>query len=265
MRLRALVAWAWVSVAVAAGQPVNPGGGSPDRTAVVDPALEARLAEIDTRIGAIEDLRAAFEQRRHAPLLKAPMVSSGRVVLKAQQAVSGDASRLGTPPRVRWDTERPRKSVMTIERGEVRIYDPEAAVVEVYSVEGSLGEFSGSPLPRLETLRRLFAIAPLDPAVLGVDSEVERDRFVGVELTPSGEELREHVTRVRVVLDSHVPCVRIIDIEDADGERTEIRFSEVRVNTGVREAELMLDVPPGTRVSRPRGGEGEGAGGARDK
>jgi outer membrane lipoprotein-sorting protein len=212
----------------------RPHGDQPTRT------QDARLEEIDKRIGAITDLRAQFEQRRHTPLLKAPMVSSGRVVLKSE--------------RVRWDTMRPRPSVMTIDRREVRIHDPEARVLEVYEVSGSLAEFSGSPLPRLETLRRNFSFAPMAPGDMGAPAG--DDRYVGIELTPVTEDLRDHVSRVRVVLDSSVPCVSVIEILDADGERTEIRFTEVRTNAGVKESELALEVPAGTRVSRPMGGAG---------
>ncbi len=200
--------------------------------------LDARLEEIDKRIGAITDLRAEFEQRRHTPLLKAPMVSWGRVVLKSE--------------RVRWDTVRPRPSVMTIDRHEVRIHDPEAGVLEVYEVGGSLAEFSGSPLPRLETLRKNFSFAAMAPADLGAPAG--DDRYVGIELTPVTEDLRDHVSRVRVVLDSTVPCVTVIEVLDADGERTEIRFTDVLTNIGVKESDLMLEVPAGTRVSRPMGG-----------
>lgn len=238
--IRALV----VCIAMVAGasQPGAPGASpsrEPDRTSgTVDPAFEERLKEIDGRMGMIRDLRARFEQRRHTPLLKAPMLSSGRIVLKSD--------------RVRWDTLLPRKSVMTIDRERVQIYDPEAAVVEVYEVDGSLGEYSGSPLPRLSEMRKRFDLAPMAPRELGAP---EGDaRYVGVELLPVSEEMREHVSRVRVVLDSSVPCVSVIEIVDADDERTEIRFTDVRTNTGVRDAEVALGIPPGTRVSRPLGG-----------
>jgi outer membrane lipoprotein-sorting protein len=236
-----LAGWGEASLHLArlGGQPQT---DEPSRT------LEKRLEEIDKAIGAITDLRAEFEQRRHTPLLKVPMMSSGRVVLRAE--------------RVRWDTVRPRPSVMTIDRHEVRIYDPEAEVLEVYELGGSLAEFSGSPLPRLETLRRNFSLAPMAPRDLGAPAG--DDRYVGIELTPATEDLREHVSRVRVVLDTSVPCVNVIEIVDADGERTEIRFTEVRINTGVKESELTLEVPAGTRVSRPLGAA-QPARGAGDK
>ncbi len=234
----AIRAWCVLAALLAGGgrrdaaPPDQPQSLGPPRTP------DARLEEIDKRIGAITDLRAEFEQRRHTPLLKAPMVSSGRVVLKSE--------------RVRWDTVRPRPSVMTIDRHEVRIHDPEAGVLEVYEVGGSLAEFSGSPLPRLETLRKTFSFAAMAPSDLGVPAG--GDRYVGIELAPVTEDLREHVSRVRVVLDASVPCVSVIEILDADGERTEIRFTEVRTNTGVKDSELTLEVPAGTRVSRPMGG-----------
>jgi outer membrane lipoprotein-sorting protein len=218
--------------------PVQP--GVPVAVPTGEP-LERRLAEIDERSALVKDLRADFEQRKHTALLREPLVSSGSIVVKDE--------------RVRWDTRRPRPSTMTIGGGEVRMYYPDAGVLEIYAAEGDLRDLSGSPLPRLPVLRRHFDLASLEPSALGVEQDGER--FVALELTPKNEALRDQIARVRVVLDSTVPAVTRLEMTDPDGDRTELAFTNIRVNTGVAESELELHVPAGTRTSRP------GSGGAR--
>jgi outer membrane lipoprotein-sorting protein len=78
-------------------------------------------------------------------------------------------------------------------------------------------------------------------------------------LTPTDESLAQHVDEVRVTLDVPSACVTRVEMLDADGDRTVIRFTDVRTNTGIRDGELDLNVPAGTKVSRPLEGKQGGA------
>lgn len=204
--------------------------------APMDDQLRARLEEIDQRIANFTDLRAEFVQTKITAMLKQPLVSEGMLVVK------GDSAR--------WDTKKPRPSTMTIGGGEIHLYYPDARVMEIYTATGDVRELTGSPLPRLSVLDRQFDITELDAATLGSGAG---DQVIAMKLTPKDENLRKHLKSVEVLINTDLPAARKLIMTDADGDRTEIEFKNVRVNTGVLDDELELQVPPGTRISHPAG------------
>jgi len=204
--------------------------------------FETRLEVVDAAMAKVLDLRADFEQRRHTPLLKKPIVSSG-VVLSM-----GD--------RVRWDTVAPRASSMLMGAGEIKMYYPADKLVEVYPVGEGFKDLAGAPLPRLSVLKAGFDIAPLTPRDLGVkDAD---SKLLAVLLTPKLDDIQKHVTSVKVLIDESLPAATKVVMTDRDGEETEILFTNVRLNGGVKANEFELKLPEGVRISRPLG-EGQGA------
>jgi hypothetical protein len=135
----------------------------------------------------------------------------------------------------------------------VQIYYPDHATLEVFELGGQFGWLTASPVPRLETLRELFTIrigdrSP-DEAAAGAD-------VVALVLVPRDAELAQHLQRVRAVIDRNTAIVRSVEMTAPDGERTEILFRDVKINPGLREQDLKLTIPPGTRVVRPlQGGD----------
>lgn len=200
-------------------------------TKTTDAELEAMLLEIDGRIGKIEDLRARFEQRKSSPLLRRPIVSSGEVIAR------GDV--------VLWRTERPRPAEMLVGGGEIRLLYPEDKLLEVYPIGNAKG-MAGGPLPRLHELRERFTFVRAPKQETDNASQSQ-----DVLLTPIAEEMRRSVASVRVSIDTSVPCVTKIVMTDPEGEQTTIEFSAIRINTGVKEKDVRLRVPEGTRESRP--------------
>ena len=134
--------------------------------AALDPATEAKLADVDARAGQIRDYAARFEQRKYTALLRKPLVSTGRV--RSVGAV------------VRWDTETPEPSVLFVEGAEVRTYYPKQKLEERFPLDRRMADLVASPVPRLATLRQGFAFAALDPAA--VRKEV-------ADLPPAGDEV----------------------------------------------------------------------------
>lgn len=222
-----------------------------------DAAFEARLREVDAQFDEVKTLRGRFVQKKHTPLLRKPLESSGTV------AISGE--------RTRWDTAEPRRSVMTIDGRGLRIYFPEQRVVEIYDLGEDVREFSGSPLPRLAKLRESFDLSALGVSEMG--GEEGDGSLLAIELLPRTDSLREHIAYVRVLIDSGLPAVRRVEIEDVDGELTEIEFLDVEINALIEEREVELDVPRGTREVHPldpradddgQRGNGRGRDGGRD-
>lgn len=244
--------WILIFVAMAVRSLVAAPAASPDTTAPrkvldapgEDPVLRARLDEIDRRAGQIQDLEARFEQRKFTALLKKPLVSSGRVRLKGSV--------------VRWDTEAPEPAVLHSDGREIRMFYPRQRVVEVYPIDKRITDLAASPLPRLAALREHFKIEGAPPGAPGggaTGGGAGRD-LVPIRLTPTDGFLKEHVDQVLVVLDAAAACVASVEVDDADGDRTVIRFDDVKLNAGLKDADVALAVPPGTKESRPLEGVG---------
>ena len=225
--------------AAAGSAPAPATSGTP-----ADPALEARLDDIDRRAGQIQDLTARFDQQKFTALLKKPLMSSGRVRMKG--AV------------VRWDTETPEPAVLHSDGREIRMFYPRQRVVEVYPIDQRTTDLAASPLPRLAALRQHFRIerGDLKDAAgtgtgTGTSAGPASAELVPIRLTPTDEFLKDHVEQVLVVLDARTACVVSVRVDDADGDHTVIRFSDLKPDGGLKDADVALAVPSGTKVSRP--------------
>ena len=200
-------------------------------TAPSDPALMADLERVDAAAGRASAVTAGFRQEKFTPLMKRPLVSTGRVAARGATSL--------------WTTATPRPSAMRVTAAQIRIYYPDQAVVEVYPVQGQLGALAASPLPRLDVLRQFFTFARL-PAPDAAS--------LAVRLTPADADLQQHVRRVDVLLDRATGAIRRTETTDADGDRTVLTFDAVDLHGTVTDADLALVVPPGTREVQPLAG-----------
>ena len=205
---------------------------APTKPASMDETLWRRLTEIDGRVAKIEDLRGDFTQEKFTPLLKKPLVSRGRVVIKGS--------------RMRWDTAEPRISVMLLSATEITFYYPADKAAEVYPLDQRAGELAASPLPRLGLLLKYFDVGLNSAAGGGVTGDM-----LALRLKPLAGELKEHVDHVDVVVDVRRGYLTRMEMVDGQGERTTVSFTHVQLNTHVTEDAVSLKLPEGTRVSRP--------------
>jgi outer membrane lipoprotein-sorting protein len=126
-------------------------------------------------------------------------------------------------------------------------------MMEIYPVHGRLGALAASPLPRRDVLREFFTFEQ-------IAASDDKPNILDVRLTPTDESLREHVDEVRVRLNRDTGLIEQVETIDPDGDRTVIRFTDTRINAGLSDVDLRLDVPEGTTVSRPLEGlDSEGA------
>jgi outer membrane lipoprotein-sorting protein len=204
----------------------------------VDAQTWAIMTAIDEKVGRITDLRADFEQQKHTPLLKKPLISSGKVLLKGSQT--------------HWDIQKPEPTVMFMDAKEIRLYYPKQSMLEIYPIEGDLGSLAASPLPRLEILKRFFSFERIDPAELDPQADVEKT--LALRMTPTDDSLRQHVREVRVLLSRETGFILRAETRDTDGDRTMLIFSNPQADTGLRDEELRLNVPANTTISRPLDG-----------
>lgn len=208
-------------------------------TAPTTQAAEATLLDelqtLQGKLASVQDLTTTFVQEKHTALLRKPLVSSGRIRM---------AGRV-----MRWDTEKPAASSMLITDTSIELFYPKQKLLEIYPVDEQLGRLAASPVPRIDVMRQHFSFARLN--VADIDPAAAADRFVALELEPKQETLREHIERVRLLIDRESGYLARMEMIDADGDNTIIRFSDVRLNTGIDAKELALELPKGTRVSRP--------------
>ena len=198
------------------------------RAAPLDDATLNRLDACDAKVAAIKDLTATFEQKKFSPLLKKPLVSRGTIRAK------GDA--------MLWLSDTPEPTRLRIDGTSLQLLYVNQKTLEVYPLKGKMASMAASPLPRLATLREKFDLSADPHAKPGT---------LAVLLTPKDAELKQFVDTVRVTLDEAAGVVRIFELTDPDGERTEITFTDPKPNTGLTEKDLALDVPPGTKTTRP--------------
>ena len=235
-------AWPIVAAAVCAG--VQPSAPPPVRLAPESgetgaaTRLSERLEAVDAAMAKVIDLRANFEQRRHTPLLKKPLISKGTVLTKGNQ--------------VRWDTEVPRPSSLLIDDESIRMYYPADKLLEIYPVGEGFKDLGGAPLPRLADLRTRYDISRISPTELGASAD--DPNLIALLLTPTNESLKQHVASVKVLLDESQTAATRVIMTDSEGDQTELIFSNIRLNAGVRDDEVHFKVPPGVRESRPLGG-----------
>ena len=200
----------------------------------VDAALWARMMAVDSKAGKIVDLTADFEQQKFTQLLKKPMISSGTVHAKGTAML--------------WDTRTPEPTIMRVDESEVRIYYPRQKTVEIYPLAGQLSSLAASPLPRLAVLLPHFAFAKGTAKDFG--QEERADQLV-IHLTPTEASLKEHVDSVTVLIDTGRGFILAFQLVDSDGERTLIRFNNVKTNANIEDARLNLKLPADVKTVRP--------------
>jgi len=201
----------------------------------VDLQLWAQMVAIDARSSHIASMVAHFQQEKFTALMRKPIVSSGTIRIKGSM--------------MRWDTTEPYPSTMLFSDREAKIFYPNPApgTLEVYSLDQRMAEMAASPLPRLKILKVTFTFAQIP--VHDMDANAKDDGFLALRMTPREQSLKEHVQEVRVLLDANAGYIVRAEMTDADGDRTVLHFSQIKLN--VDPGKLELTVPAGTKVVHP--------------
>jgi outer membrane lipoprotein-sorting protein len=197
--------------------------------------LWTKLTEVNNKSLKNTDLVADFEQQKFTPLLKKPMISAGTV--KARGSV------------MLWDTVKPSPTKMRVDEKGVSIYDPKQKTLEVFPIDAQLGALAASPLPDLKVLKQYFTFQAM--AVKELDRDRTEDDSMAVHLKPANEAIGEHVSYVNVLLDTATGFLRRIEMVDRDNEKTVIKFSNLRGDSGLKESDMELNVPAETKIVKP--------------
>ena len=148
--------------------------------------------------------------------------------------------------QVRWDTQKPERSVLLINEREAKIYYPDQGILEIYTLDRRLGELAASLLPRLELLGRKFSFEQIPAS--DMEEKADPKGFLALRLMPTDAMLSEHVRQVRVLLDVNAAHIVKAEVTDSDGElRKDWRMTQGQV-TGDHDCSEQI-VAPGEQVT----------------
>lgn len=144
--------------------------------------------------------------------------------------------KLLRPGRFRWDYETPFSQTIVADGQFVWIYDRELAQASVRGMGEALGS---TPIVLLSESR------PLGEDFTIIEESTDGD-MDWVEIVPKMKDTDFH--RIRFGLDSE--GLKQMVLFDQFGQRTVIRFSNMRVNEQISSADFRFEAPPGVDVIR---------------
>jgi outer membrane lipoprotein-sorting protein len=224
-----IVLWCLATLSISAAE--TP-GARPDG---VDEKLWNLMLQIDAQGAKVADLKADFTQEKFTALLKKPLISSGVIAIKG--------------PAVLWKTTQPAPTIMRIDEKEARLFFPEQKVLEVYAVDQQMGALAASPFPRLGIIKRYFNFERI--AAKDLSPDADESKFLALRMRPTDAELAKHLDQVCVILEISTGLVLKAQTIDADGDRMVMSFSNIKVNSGLKDRDVELEVPPGVKVTHP--------------
>jgi len=191
------------------------------------PELASKLEGLAKRGEKVKDISADFTQKKFSPLLKKPMLSSGKL--------------RGTGHLLRWDTIRPHKSMAMLDGQVLQLYFPRQKLLEQYSVDKRWLPMGTSPVPQYDELQKRFKIEQVEAVPLTL------------KLSPRDGKLKNHMVNVLVVIDEELAVLRSMTFTNPEGDRTQIELSNIKTNTGIKPEQLKFQVGKDVRVVQPMG------------
>lgn len=196
-------------------------------------AAWAELENLSKNRAPITTYAADFRQEKFTPLLREPIRSTGRV--RIAEGENGGVSR--------WDTQAPYASTMLVANGELKLHYPEQRSLEIYALGDRLDAMAASPVPDLAVLRENFEIQEY--------GWTKGDQLLNLTFLPKSDAMREALEEITVDIDPALGSMRRLSMTDLDGETTVMHFENIELNIELDAADLALDVPAGTKTTRP--------------
>lgn len=215
----------WLLALPAAGD----GDGSPGPESAAERAcVESAVERVQRRYEGLRDLSARFAQTSHSVALGSS--SPGAVTAARGRVV------FAKPGRMRWAYEEPEPSLVVSDGRVLSIYDPGRRELQRLAVgEGFLSGTAIQFLLGEGDLLREFEIAP-------VACEEDATELELVPRKPASYE------KLRIRVDAGTGDVLRTEVVDLFGNRTEVAFSEIRVDTAPGSELFILEPPEGVRV-----------------
>jgi outer membrane lipoprotein carrier protein len=191
--------------------------------------LDALVDRVERHYDSVRDFEASFTQRYERKLLHRRIEEKGRVSVKK-------------PGRMRWEYREPEEKLFVTDGAKSYFYLPlEQQVMVSHNPDGAMGMEEGSPFELLAGKSRLrdgFEVSPSDePATRG-----------GVVLHLAPRTLHEEFDEVALEVRESDGLVLRVVLVDAQDNRTEFEFTDVRENVNLSETLFRFAIPPGVDV-----------------
>ena len=223
----------WMALAVALlAVPAAAEDGPPDpRRPGLPPGerLGALLDRMQIEQASVETLEAEFVQLKESQFLMEPAESSGVFSYAA-------------PDRVRWEHRLPNPISLLIRDDRMITWYRDLEKVEQMQVgrhSQRVLEYLGAT-GSVERLREYFSVR------LELDGDTERP--YRLELTPKHARLARRLRQMVVWVHPQLFLLSRVRLVEADGDVTEYRFEDLRVNEGLPGDRFELDLPSGLVV-----------------
>lgn len=176
------------------------------------------MQEIRQRVGTPESVRGQFEQKKHIAALERPLRSRGDFLVARNRGVV-------------WRTQTPFPQVLKLTRREI-IQEQNGKVRFQLSAERE---------PAVKAVNQvLFALFAGDFAALEQSftssGKVEGERW-RVTMQPSSNALAQLFKEIRL---EGARTVQRVELFEANGDRTEIRFKDMQINSALSAEEVKL-------------------------
>lgn len=182
------------------------------------------LDAVQKRYDAVRDLRADFEQTSWSAALGTETKSNGTVIVQR-------------PGKMRWEYAAPDGRVIVLDKEAIRIWNPEEKQLQIAAI--SAGNVSPTALGFLlgqAVLRDTFTAE-----VIAEPARADR----GLRLRPKSDGGFESL---ELWVDPKTYQMKESVVLDLFGNRTRVRFDDVRENAGAKSTEFELVSPEGAEV-----------------
>ncbi len=238
--MRARDAGTLLAAGLLCGALLAAGGPAPQAAAAVSAARAERplsgaereeaFRRLKERQNELKSVRVSVVQRRTHPLLAAEAVTEGTLLFKK-------------PNLLRFELDKPEKTIIVLDGETMTIYHPERKEAERRDLRG---DFATRAAAEFFATGMSLSLAELEKR-FQVDMFRE-DRHVVLRLTPRSKWLARAIASISIYQDEGDAVPRRIVVRGSKGDRTETLLSSVMLNPPVRDDAFALRFGPSVRV-----------------
>ncbi|GEM_PF-5276816 len=213
------------------------------------PREEALLARISERSASVRDLQASFVQSALREGLSKPVLSSGTLLYRADPSAKGEEGAV-----LMQKIDKPEPTVIRVTRNRAETYLPEDRTLEIADLTDKTSSEAMDATLLLYGKSRAFWERHYLLSVPDKASPEDPDELLFV---PKDEGLKKTLLEIRLWVDPETALPLRMRHRLAKGQEISIAFSDLKVNRGLKESDLALEVPVGTEILRPSAGEAQ--------
>jgi len=195
-----------------------------------EPELEAVFSNVTKTYEKIRDLRAQFSREKIL------------TELEMKEEATGDLFYIRPELIVSWQ-KKPEEMIVSITGTQMLEYEKRINQLRKYLLsEQDRDMWFLSVRCDRKTLETYFLLRLKEKIPSG------KDTLFVIELVPKSEDLAADVKRVEVAVPSSNWLVNRVSIYETNRDVTTVRFSDIRINTGINEARDLPKVPEDAEV-----------------